>query len=45
VVIYAKTAEPIEMPFWLWDRMGPMNHVIHGSRSPNFGERGAHCKV
>jgi len=27
-VICAKTAEPIEMPFGLWDRMGPGNHVL-----------------
>jgi len=25
-----KTAEPIEMPFRLWARMGPRNHVLHG---------------
>jgi len=23
-----KTAEPIEMPFGLWARMGPQNHVL-----------------
>jgi len=22
-----KTAEPIEMPFWMWTRVGPRNHV------------------
>jgi len=27
-VICAKTAEPIEMPFGLWVRMGPGNHVL-----------------
>jgi len=27
----AKTAEPIEMPFELWTRMGPRNHVLDGS--------------
>jgi len=29
-VICAKTAEPIEMPFGLWARMGPRNHVLDG---------------
>jgi len=24
----AKTAEPIEMPFGMWTRMGPRNHVL-----------------
>ena len=24
----AETAEPIEMPFGLWARMGPVNHVV-----------------
>jgi len=28
VVICAKTAEPIEMSFWLWAQMGPRNHVL-----------------
>jgi len=26
----AKTAEPIEMPFGLWPRVGPGNHVLDG---------------
>ena len=26
----AKTAESIEMPFGLWARMGPRNHVLDG---------------
>ena len=26
----AKTAEPIEMPFGLWTRVGPRNHVLDG---------------
>ena len=30
VVIPAKTAEPIEMPFGWWARMGPGNHVLDG---------------
>jgi len=29
-VICAKTAEPIEMPFGLWARMGRRNHVLDG---------------
>ena len=31
MVICAKTAEPIKMPFGLWARMGPRNHVLAGS--------------
>jgi len=26
----AKTAEPIEMPFGLWTRVGQRQHVLHG---------------
>jgi len=26
----AKTAETIEMPFWVWTRMGSRNHVLDG---------------
>ena len=26
-----KTAEPIKMPFGLWTRMGPRNHVLDGA--------------
>ena len=26
----AKTAEPIEMPFWLWARVGSRNHALDG---------------
>ena len=29
-VICAKTAEPIEMPFGLWSRIVPRNHVLDG---------------
>jgi len=29
-VICAKTAEPIEVTFPLWARMGPRNHVLDG---------------
>jgi len=30
VVICAKTAQPIKLPFGLWTRMGPRNHVLDG---------------
>ena len=30
----AKTAEPIKMPFELWARMGPRNHVLDGGPVP-----------
>ena len=44
IVIPAKTAEPIEMPFGLWTRMGPRNHALHGGSDlcvgrSNFGGR------
>jgi len=29
-VIPRKTAEPIEMPFGLWTRVGPVNYVLGG---------------
>ena len=29
-------AEPIEMPFGLWARMGPRNHVLHGRASNTY---------
>jgi len=32
VVICEKTAEPIEMLFGLWDRMGRSNHVGWGPK-------------
>ena len=32
VVICAKMAEPIKIPFGLWARMGPRNHELDGSR-------------
>jgi len=49
VVICAKTAEPIKMPFGLWARMGPRNHVLDGSPevlrdvaiATNFGTQSA----
>jgi len=30
----AKTAEPIEMPFAVWTRVGPRNHVLGGGPDP-----------
>jgi len=47
----AKTAESIEMPFGLWTRVGPRNHVLDGIPDPpmgsgNFEGKGAsHCKI
>jgi len=35
VVIPVKTAEPIEMPFWLRNRVGPRNHVLDGVEGPD----------
>jgi len=29
-MICGKIAELIEMPFWLWTRVGPRKHVLHG---------------
>ena len=45
IVSPTKMAEPIEMPFGLWARMGPRNHVLDGVPDPRwegaiFGERG-----
>jgi len=37
VVICAKTAEPIEMQFGLWDWMDPRNHVLDGVQFPPIG--------
>jgi len=31
----AKTAEPIEMPFGLWTRVGPRKHVFQGAQIPH----------
>ena len=50
VVSHAKTAESIEMPFGLWTRVGPRNHVLDGGADASVG-RGpfreclAHCKA
>ena len=37
VVSPAKMAEPIEIPFGLWARMGPRNHVLDGGADPSMG--------
>jgi len=34
----AKIAEPIEMPFGLWARIGPRNHVLDGVHIPIKGQ-------
>jgi len=34
IVNPAKTPEPIEMPFGLWTRVGPVNHVLDGVQIP-----------
>jgi len=26
----AKTAEPMEMPYWMWTLVGPRNHLLDG---------------
>ena len=47
----AKTAEPIEMPFGLWARIGPRNHVLDGGSDPHGkgvilrGKGASRCKV
>jgi len=46
-VICAKTSVPTEMPFGLWARMGPRNHVLDGgpavmrniAMATNFGKQ------
>ena len=52
MVVHAKSAEPTEMPFWVWTQMGPRKPVLGGSLYPS-GERQfffgggyflAHCK-
>jgi len=40
IVSHAKTAEPVEMPFRLWTRVGPRNW-----ESTSACEREVHCKV
>ena len=46
----AKTAEPIEMPFWMKTQVGPRNHVIDGAADPQgegaiFGSCPVHSKA
>jgi len=31
----AKTAKPIKMPFVMWTRVGPRNHVLDGGPDPS----------
>jgi len=43
-------AEPIEIPFGFWARIGPRNHVLDGGPDPPcegaiLGESVAHCKA
>ena len=35
-----KMAEPIDIPFGMWTRVGPRNYALGGGRG-NYGERGA----
>jgi len=35
IVGIAKTAEPIEMPFAVWTRVGPRNHILDGVQIPH----------
>ena len=51
-VSYAKTAEPIEMPFWTQSGVCPRKHVLNGSpyapiyaREILKGKGAVHCKV
>jgi len=48
---HTKTAEPIEMPFWMMTRVGPRYHVLHGGPGPQMekvvflgGNVAVHCK-
>ena len=36
---YIKMAEPIEMPFWLWTRVGPRNYVSDVGAYPHANEQ------
>jgi len=36
----AKTVEPIDLPFELWTRVGPRNHVLSGSSDPYMERSG-----
>jgi len=35
IVSPAKTAEPMEIPFGIWTRVGPRNHVLDGGPDPH----------
>ena len=37
IVSPAKMAEPIEMPVWMWTRVGPRNHVLDRVQTPHEG--------
>ena len=51
IVSPAKSAEPIDMLFGIWTRVGPGNHVLDGDpdhsceRAILRGKGAAHCKV
>jgi len=49
MVRYAKTAEPIDMPFCMKTQVGPWNHVLDGVQIPkgrdNFGGFQDHSKA
>ena len=51
VVVYAKTAETTEIPFWLRTLVGQGNHVLDGGPDPLWegailrGGGASHCKV
>ena len=36
IVSPAETVEPIEIPFGLWARVGPWNHVLESAYSAKF---------
>jgi len=38
-------AEPIDMPFELWSRVGPGNHVLDGGPNPPMGRGEKWCTV
>jgi len=50
IVNPAKTAEPIEMPFGSWNRLGSKNHVLDAVHIPHrkgqfWEKREVNCKV
>jgi len=38
IVSHAKTAEAIVMPFGMWTRVGPINHILDGNTLAPPGE-------